>query len=53
MMISGLRRGLLPFGILRSVDWYFVYRRFGTIRGPIFKGQTVPEELILEDRTTG
>jgi hypothetical protein len=51
-MISGSRGGLRSFGILRSVDWYFVYRRFGKTRGPMYKGQTVPEELNFEDRTT-
>ena len=53
MTISGLGRGLRSFWILRSVDWYFVYSRFGTTCGPMFKGKTVQEELILQDRTTG
>jgi len=52
-MISGSRGGLRSFGILPSVDWYFLYRRFGKTRDPLFKEQTVPEELNLEDRTTG
>jgi hypothetical protein len=51
MMISGLRCSLRSFGILRSVDLCFVDRRFGTTSGRMFKGQPVPEELNLEDRT--